>query len=391
MTAVLERPTTRTQVFIAPRCPDHVPQQPRTCARCSMRAKTLDGARSAAKWAGEWEPLVPAAEAAAHLRHLEQSRGLAYLHQSEQSGVSYKHLLKIAAGEILQLHPDTARALLALQPSTDPLYIGKSDRINSIGVRRRLRGLVVDGWSFADLAKREGCTRQCVYHWSIEDESMLTTVKRIGDLTDDLWWTRGPDNRGCSAQAIRKGWVSLDAWGSEIDNPGAVPNIADPGSYVDDVKVAQATRGDVPADALTRAERSATVRVLTQRGMTDPEIATLLQWLEDDGGPATDSVHWWRRQHGIPAGVDWHRRRLDPARVAAAVAGDLPARELSTREREAAVRQLAGEGSSDREIAKRLRWAGKGRGMGAVQTFRIERGIEAGHPNGGRVRLPRSV
>lgn len=151
-----------------------------------------------------------------------------------------------------------------------------------VGVTRRLRALVADGWDFPALATQLGLSEQVVRYYT--HQAQATTPSRITGVVCDLYnhlrTTPGPSDVA-RRYAHRQGWADTAYWDDyegvrDIDDPdAAVQPVEDPDpTLVDWVAVDRALRG--VRICLTPAERVAAVQIGLARGMRGWRVADAL-------------------------------------------------------------------------------------------------------------------
>jgi transcriptional regulator with XRE-family HTH domain len=186
---------------------------------------------------GRWQPrpLVDAAPAVAHLRWLSTC-GVGWRTAARLAGVRAETVCRLLypRGERppgKRTHPDTAAAILAVQP--DLWRLPDTARVDPTGTRRRLQALVALGWSQRRLAGLLGTTA-CGLGHLLRDYDRVTArrARAVRDLYDRLWNTPPPQaarlDRAAATRARRyaadRRWLGPGAWDdAEIDDPVARP------------------------------------------------------------------------------------------------------------------------------------------------------------------------
>ncbi len=143
------------------------------------------------------------------------------------SGVSRFTLVRLVRGELDQVTPTTAAAILAVAPAalSDQLH----GWVDGTGTRRRLRALSVIGWPASELATRLG-TSQSGVRRLMEDGHLCSasTRARAIALYDELWDQRpapSRESRIARRRAEERGWWPPLAWDDDmIDDPAATPS-----------------------------------------------------------------------------------------------------------------------------------------------------------------------
>jgi hypothetical protein len=148
---------------------------------------------------------------------------------------------------------------------------------DATGTARRLQALAARGWSIPSIARWLDCDTGRV--WQMQHRYyptiLITTAQTVADLYSQLADTIGPSQRARDAAATNN-WDGPDAWWfSDIDNPHAHPDRADPDDQlVDEVVVERLIHGDMPPSQATTAERHAAARALAARGASINRIAS---------------------------------------------------------------------------------------------------------------------
>lgn len=103
---------------------------------------------------GEYRPtpLVAAAPAAAHLRHLGAG-GVGHARAAELSGVAESELRRIRSGVVTRIRQTTAVRILAI-----PLKPALGVRISAVEARRKVRQLLAERLTKAQIARETGHT-----------------------------------------------------------------------------------------------------------------------------------------------------------------------------------------------------------------------------------------
>ena len=170
--------------------------------------------------------LIGAADAAAHLGVLAAA-GMSRSEIERRSGVNRLTLLRIVRGDLSRVNRRTAAAILAVEPV--PIAEQAAGWVDGTGTRRRLRALMVAGWSASRLAARLG-TSQSHIRRLVEDGHGCSagTRAQVADLFDELWDVAPPEDRSARLarrRAQMQGWLRAMAWDDdEIDDPTAQPH-----------------------------------------------------------------------------------------------------------------------------------------------------------------------
>lgn len=169
--------------------------------------------------------------------HLEQLRtdGMSIKQISRESGVAPVTISRILDGH--RTRESTQTKLLAVEPGPCQISDDTPDMalVNSAGTRRRLRALVVRGWTGSRIAERMGCTATNInlaLRKSEDDPTVARFARTVRDLYEDLWDQEPPCNNRqerarvvqISTAARERGWAPPMAWDEEsIDDPNAQP------------------------------------------------------------------------------------------------------------------------------------------------------------------------
>ena len=169
--------------------------------------------------------------------HLEQLRtdGMTIKQISRESGVAPVTISRILDGH--RTRESTQAKLLAIEPGRREITDETPDMalVNSAGTRRRLRALVVCGWTGSRIAERLGCSATNVnlaLRKGEDDSTVAHFARTVRDLYEDLWDKEPPcANRHeearlvqISTAALERGWAPPMAWDEEsIDDPAARP------------------------------------------------------------------------------------------------------------------------------------------------------------------------
>lgn len=220
------------------------------CDGCSLRSREYEGRRRRLIAYRQWQPLIDAEPARAHVRSLMTF------------GIGWERVAKLArvgnttVGDLLYGKPGkaptrkiraaTAAALLAVQPEFGALADGV--RIDVTGTRRRVQALAAIGWCLSEQARRLGRSARNHYHVLTEERVTVSTYRAARRLYDQLSATPAPSGTASTrarAIAARRGWPPPLAW-DDIDNPDAVPyvELAEVSSVVDVVAIERVLAGD---------------------------------------------------------------------------------------------------------------------------------------------------
>ena len=157
---------------------------------------------------------------------------------AELTGLPQVTLFRIPDQDVV--HQATAASVLAVP--VDPLRLAADGSpIDATGTRRRLRALVLAGYSVRELASAIPCSEHAcgtvLHHRRDRVEARL--ARRVAALYGRINATPGPDVRA-RARAVRAGWDPAFAWDDDtIDDPLAVPDRGAPGDFFDRVRDAR--------------------------------------------------------------------------------------------------------------------------------------------------------
>lgn len=177
---------------------------------------------------------VTGSHARAHLERL-RSNGMSIKAISRECGVAPVTIRRIRDGH--RTRTSTQDKLMAVSPRARELTRETPGRVlvDGAGTRRRLRALVVRGWTAVRLAEQLGCTSPNVRQAVLKGEDEPTLARfalTVRDLYDELWDQEPPCGNGYELgqakrgmkDAIERGWAPPMAWDEEsIDNPTAGP------------------------------------------------------------------------------------------------------------------------------------------------------------------------
>lgn len=181
---------------------------------------------------GRWDPFVPAGRTVAHIRMLTGygmgPRRIATLAGLGETAVD--RILGIYEAPVTKVRPATEAAILAVRPDLASLNPGAV--IDGCGTRRRLQGLICNGWSVNRLAAHMGCSRTSVTTWLTAVRVPAKAAQAVAAAYDQLWDKPPPGTTAADrlvAGRARKlasaaGWGPPSTWDDdEIDDPAAVP------------------------------------------------------------------------------------------------------------------------------------------------------------------------
>lgn len=196
---------------------------------------------------------IDTASVAAHLHRLAES-GWDRHDIADKSGVSYRTITYVLSGQ-RTMQTRNAAKILALKPLT------QAPRVDSTGTRRRIQALAAIGWPIIHTAQQAGHSPAFVFR--ILNGWHTTVPRATAERVELLYRTHicrpGPSQHARTV-AARNGWLGPLAWGDDIDDPAAQPEVD--------------TTGDEPLKrddlgALRRLE----MRHLASFGTSEHEIA----------------------------------------------------------------------------------------------------------------------
>jgi hypothetical protein len=121
------------------------------CVPCRAANSRYETARAAARRAGDWRGIVPADTARAHLLRLSRL-GVGYKSVAAAGDVTPSILFAIRTGARKRIRASTERAILAV----DEQAIADHALVSPAATWRRIRALLEEGFSKAELARRLG-------------------------------------------------------------------------------------------------------------------------------------------------------------------------------------------------------------------------------------------
>lgn len=250
------------------RCPDHTRRHQAGCPTCRQYAAAWARRRNRLIAYGQWRGPQDAAPVRAHLLTLTKRHGMSVRAIAEQTGIARSSVAALLGDTPpATVRVRTADALLACRPTRRPALV------DAVGTARRLQALTALGHPIAALAAELGRHPSFVakLRRMAAPQIRADVAKSVDDLYVRLEGTAGPCDR-TRALAREFGWAPPLAWDDRIDDPAAVPD------EVAGDAVARAVAGELPAVALTYAERLEAVRKLLRRRWSDQQIAERLQW-----------------------------------------------------------------------------------------------------------------
>ena len=215
-------------------CGDHA-RYVKGCERCRGRARAYWQLRAQAMRSGAWDgsPLRGADldVVRAHARLLVARPGVTRRLVAQTAGVSDWTVRALIDGTSGAVSPANAEAILGtsadmcLDHITNPRHL-----VGSIGTARRLRALMLEGWSSTDLAALAGVTGEMVRSHRQGDRPWITVrLHRVyADLYEKILAL--PDPRGPSPRVVAMAadadhnYQSYECWADgDIDDPDAEP------------------------------------------------------------------------------------------------------------------------------------------------------------------------
>lgn len=207
------------------------------CSVCLQANSEYSQNRTRAIAYGRWQPFVDAEPVRQHVKALS-AFGIGWMRLARLAEVPRGSVSKLLYGDpkrdllpSKRMLAKNAAAILAVEPTLDNL--GTRVAIDGSGTRRRLRALVVKGWSQSELARRLGVNR-ANFGPLIMTDSLVTvgTHRKVIALYDQLWRT-DPAQHGVPHRWIRhartlatdRRWAPVGAWDDDaIDDPAAFPD-----------------------------------------------------------------------------------------------------------------------------------------------------------------------
>lgn len=245
---------------------------------------------------GRWSPtvMVDPGPAREHLARLRTDHALSVDALAELTGQTTSTIAALLypghAAARTWVTAATADAILSARYDPGSLHPGR--RVSSVGTRRRLQALAVDGWSLSEVARRRGTSVQALAQMMKRDRVAVSVACDVKDLYALLEGQPGPCTRARRRAAVL-GWAPAEAWTPDtIEDPHAVPTLSD--SVVDEVAVHRALSGQPVA--LTPGEVHETVAIGTARGISARALAARVGVDER----TVARIRTRLRQHGHP-------------------------------------------------------------------------------------------
>lgn len=168
---------------------------------------------------------IPASHAREHLLILVDG-GMPRAEVARRSGVNRLTLLRIIRGDLTQVTPHTARAVLTVSPCG--LAEQSAGRVDGTGTSRRLRALSAQGWPSGELARRLEVSQSHLRRLMDDGSGCFAATRaRVIRLYEELWDVPAPKGRASTIarnRARARGWAVSLAWDDDdLDDPYATP------------------------------------------------------------------------------------------------------------------------------------------------------------------------
>lgn len=258
---------------------------------CLKRSADYDRTRRRLVAYGRWQPYVDAESARQHVRMLG-SYGIGWQRVCRLSGVASGSISRLLYGDRAsgcapskRVRTTTADRITAVRPSID--NVAPSARVDATGTRRRLQGLVANGWPQQRIGHELGLNHHRMIWERIRKDAVEgATVRQVRDLYDALW-NVDPADRGVAPRyivqakriAAANGWVPPGAWDDDyIDSPAAVPDLGETVSAY----------AALSEDALWLIDEYGYTRVQAAHrlGITSRHLERALSWARSEEGVA---------------------------------------------------------------------------------------------------------
>lgn len=166
---------------------------------------------------------IDATETATHLRALIAD-GWTQTGLEQATGVAAHTICGLVNGLHTQVYRDTAHTILAFRPDADADRPGHWT--DPIGTIRRVRALACIGWPQYTVADAIGVRRATLSHVVLGNRQKVakTTARAVADLYP-TWMLRPGPSTTARGIARSRGWHGPLAWGADIDNPHARPDL----------------------------------------------------------------------------------------------------------------------------------------------------------------------
>lgn len=198
--------------------------------------RCLAGYEAEAKWCrerraglknGTWRPLVPAGRAVRHLHKLT-GYGMTYDMISLQTFIRPNYLHCLARGERAKIRPATEEIICTTDFSM--LAAGPDSWVPATGAHRRVQGLRYAGWTLSMMDEligipgfRSGNLLRSPRVTQASHVAVAALADRLRDVDPVAAGVRQKDSARAVAGALSSGWVPLDAWVQDIDDPRSEP------------------------------------------------------------------------------------------------------------------------------------------------------------------------
>jgi hypothetical protein len=201
------------------------------CPGCREHARKYRAARRRGVASGTWESQVVGVEldrVREHVRGLVDA-GFSVLRIAEALQIRHMGVYRLLNGKTSRLRPDLAAGFLSLTAGGRGLGPPPPGQlVPSVGVARRLRALLADGWSTERLEEISGIGRSDLVCWrrGYRPTIKYSTWLKVSDLYDKIQGLPDPlgDSTPAMWQARRLGYAGADRWvGVDIDDPAAAP------------------------------------------------------------------------------------------------------------------------------------------------------------------------
>lgn len=263
-------------------CEEH-PRYIRGCGPCRERARAYWQLRARAVERGDWDGRPVRGDdlelVRLHLRSLIARPGVTRRLVAQTSGVSVWTVRALVDGTSGGVSPLNAEAILGTTAAmcmdhiTNPKHL-----VGSIGTARRLRALMIEGWSSTDLASLAGVTGEMVrsHRQGVRPWITVRLHRIYAELYDKILAL--PDPRGPSPRVIGlvdPSYQSYECWADgEIDDPDAEP-LPPPPDTDDHVEIAK-----MVDDALRRPTpgKAAKYHRSVKREIARQALGTQLGW-----------------------------------------------------------------------------------------------------------------
>ncbi len=201
------------------------------CEACRAASREARNRRARLQAYGRWEPFTDAGSAREHVRVLAEA-GIGWRQAAALAGIPQGTMQKLLRGPSRseRLRPETAAAILAVQPAAANLAAGTP--VDAGGTRRRLQALVRIGWSQARLGGQLGITPPGLGAMMRRQQVTAGTARSVAALYDRLWNQQPPQathHEKAAASRARnyaraRGWAPPLAWDEDqLDAPAGQP------------------------------------------------------------------------------------------------------------------------------------------------------------------------